>query len=46
MFDKNKLPPGLLKEVPSAKGNANKKKALQRRLAMKTNKETVDAKAK
>lgn len=32
MFDKSKLPPGLLKEVPSAKGNSNKKAALQRRL--------------
>jgi hypothetical protein len=31
-FDKSKLPPGLLKEVPSKKGNENKKMALKRRL--------------
>lgn len=32
-FDKSKMPPGLLKEVPSSKGNSKKQEAIKRRLA-------------
>jgi hypothetical protein len=46
MFDKTKMPPGLLKEVPGKVGKASdmKKAALQRRLATEKGKPVIGAK--